>query len=384
MNMFACTNCEMMLPDGNVAHGLTLTVANGKIASIERDAQLPQDIEVFDLGGHVLAPGFVDLQVNGGGGALFNDAPTVETIRKIASAHYQFGTTAFLPTLISDDFAKIEQAYAAVNAAIEEGIPGVVGIHIEGPFLNSRRKGIHDDGMIRQLDDAGMAVVATNRPDVTLMTLAPECVSTAQIEMLKSAGILMCAGHTEGTFSEICNSFEAGVIGVTHLFNAMSQLTVREPGAVGAALSSPDCWCCIIVDGAHVHPEALRLAIKAKGSLERFVLVTDAMPTVGQIDKQFMLNGAIIDVRDGVCKNSDGTLAGSDLDMATAVSNAASLLQISQREAIILASANPAKMLGLEDRFGSLECGLDANMVEIGADGAVLRTWVEGQLVWNS
>jgi N-acetylglucosamine-6-phosphate deacetylase len=381
---FACINGVVLLPTGTRAEGLAVTVADGRIASIGPAHDVAADIDIIDLEGHVLAPGFVDVQVNGGGGALFNDAPTVETIRTIAAAHYPFGTTALLPTLISDDLGKIQQAYAAVNAAIDAGVQGVVGIHIEGPFLNSQRRGIHDDRKIRRLDDLGIAEILTNRPAVTLMTLAPECVSLEQIRLLNAAGLLLCAGHSEGSYQQINASLEAGVIGVTHLFNAMSQLTAREPGAVGAALASARCWCCIIVDGVHVHPETLRLAIKAKGNLDRFVLVTDAMPAVGQAEKDFILNGEHISVRDGVCQNSSGTLAGSDLDMAAAVANASLFLGLDQVDAVRLATLNPARMLGMENRFGSLKPGLDANMVEIADDGTVLRTWIDGRLVWTA
>lgn len=381
--MFACINANIILPDGRRAAGATLIVNDGKIAAIGSDLDIPGGTKIVDLQGNILAPGFVDLQVNGGGGTLFNDRPTLETVREIASAHYQFGTTAFLPTLISDDLVKIRQAYDAVRSAIHAKVPGVLGVHIEGPFLNVRRKGIHDGNKIRQLDDRGMDVILTDRPEITMMTLAPECVSIEQITALAQSGILLCAGHSEGTYNDIADSFDAGVIGVTHLFNAMSQLTGREPGAVGAALTHPDCWCCVILDGIHVRPESLRIAIKAKGSIDRFVLVTDAMPTVGQLEKSFTLYGEQISVRGGVCQNDDGTLAGSDLDMATAVANACTMLGMDLGDAIKMASANPAKMLGIEHRLGALAPGLQADMIEIGPDGIVQKTWITGQLMWD-
>lgn len=383
MNSFALVNGAILLADGVRADGQAVIVANGKIASIVDDNMLPANTNIVDLNGDLLSPGFVDLQVNGGGGVLFNDAPTAETIRKIAKAHYQFGTTAFLPTLISDDLDKIQAAYEAVNEAIATSVPGVVGVHIEGPFLNAHRKGIHDDEKIRRLDDAGIATMLANRPDITVMTLAPECASVAQIEKLNAAGLLLCAGHTEATYQQLSSAFDAGVIGVTHLFNAMSPLTVREPGAVGAALAHADCWCSMIVDGGHVHPVNFQLAIKAKGSLDRFILVTDAMPTVGQEKKFFYLNGQRISVLNGVCQNADGTLAGSDLDMAKAVVNASTLLGLNQNEAIALATINPATMLGLDDRFGAIACGLDASLVQIDDQGIVQRTWICGELVWD-
>jgi N-acetylglucosamine-6-phosphate deacetylase len=207
--------------------------------------------------------------------------------------------------------------------------------------------------------------------------------SSAQLNMLTEAGVKLFAGHSDATWSEMQSAFADGIVGVTHLFNAMSQLKGREPGLVGAALGNPECWCCIIVDGVHVHPETLRLAIQAKGGLDHFVLVTDAMPTVGHQDKTFLLNGDRISVRDGVCQNPDGTLAGSDLDMGRAVANATKLLGISLTEAIRLASANPARMLGLESKTGSLQVGLAADLVELSDDALVMRTWIKGQPVWD-
>ncbi|OYY14280.1 MAG: N-acetylglucosamine-6-phosphate deacetylase [Sphingomonadales bacterium 35-56-22] len=383
MNEFAWINGRIALPDGSIVGDRILVASNGQITNICERAGLPAGCETINLNGNLLAAGFIDTQVNGGGGVLFNDAPTLETIRRMAQVHASFGTTAFLPTLISDDLETISQGYRAVNEAIRLGVPGVIGIHVEGPFLNVDRKGIHDSEKIRQMDDGGMSAVIEGRPKLVAMTVAPECMSSAQLNMLTEAGVKLFAGHSDATWSEMQSAFADGIVGVTHLFNAMSQLKGREPGLVGAALGNPECWCCIIVDGVHVHPETLRLAIQAKGGLDHFVLVTDAMPTVGHQDKTFLLNGDRISVRDGVCQNPDGTLAGSDLDMGRAVANATKLLGISLTEAIRLASANPARMLGLESKTGSLQVGLAADLVELSDDGLVMRTWIKGQPVWD-
>lgn len=383
MNEFACINGRIALPDGSIVGDRVLVVSNGQITSICEPAALSSGCETIDLNGNLLAAGFIDTQVNGGGGVLFNDAPTLETIRRMAQVHASFGTTAFLPTLISDDLDTIRQGYRAVNEAIQLGVPGVIGIHVEGPFLNVGRKGIHDAEKIRKLDDGGMRAVIEGRPKLVVMTVAPECMSSDQLHVLSQAGIKLFAGHSDATWSEMQSAFADGIVGVTHLFNAMSQLQGREPGVVGAALGKPDCWCCVILDGVHVHPETLRLAIQAKGGLDHFVLVTDAMPTVGQQDKSFFLNGDQISVLDGVCQNPDGTLAGSDLDMGRAVANAAKLLGLSSTEAIRLASANPARMLGLDRETGSLQVGLAADIVELSDDGLVMRTWIKGQRVWD-
>jgi N-acetylglucosamine-6-phosphate deacetylase len=383
VNEFAWINGRIALPDGSIVGDRILVASNGQITNICERAGLPAGCETINLNGNLLAAGFIDTQVNGGGGVLFNDAPTLETIRRMAQIHASFGTTAFLPTLISDDLETISQGYRAVNEAIRLGVPGVIGIHVEGPFLNVDRKGIHDAEKIRQMDDGGLSAVIEGRPKLVAMTVAPECMSSAQLNMLTEAGVKLFAGHSDATWSEMQSAFADGIVGVTHLFNAMSQLKGREPGLVGAALGNPECWCCIIVDGVHVHPETLRLAIQAKGGLDHFVLVTDAMPTVGHQDKTFLLNGDRISVRDSVCQNTDGTLAGSDLDMGRAVANATKLLGISLTEAIQLASANPARMLGLESKTGSLQVGLAADLVELSDDGLVMRTWIKGQPVWD-
>ncbi len=383
MNEFAYINGRLALADGSICNNQIVVVSNGRITSICEPAGLPAGCETVDLNGNLLAAGFIDAQVNGGGGVLFNDAPTAETIRRMALIHASFGTTAFLPTLISDDLDTIREGYRAVNEAIQLGVPGVIGIHVEGPFLNVDRKGIHDSEKIRQLDDGGIRAVIEGRPKLVVMTVAPECISSHQLRVLTEAGITLFAGHSDATWSEMQSAFADGIIGVTHLFNAMSQLRGREPGVVGAALGKPDCWCCVILDGVHVHPETLRLAIQAKGGLDHFVLVTDAMPTVGQQDKAFFLNGDLISVLDGVCQNPDGTLAGSDLNMGRAVANAAKLLGLNTSEAIRLASANPARMLGLDHETGSLQVGLAADLVELSDDGLVMRTWIKGQCVWN-
>src|SRR3984893_6392863 len=204
-----------------------------------------------DLGGSLLLPGFIDSQVNGGGGVLFNGAPSVEAIRAIGSAHRKFGTTGFLPTLISADLNVVADAIKAVQAALAAGVPGVLGIHIEGPFLNVERKGIHDPDKIRELDPAAVSLLTSLRGGRTLVTLAPEMTTPDMIKQLVIAGVVVSAGHTNATYAQIRSALRQGLTGFTHLFNAMSQLTGREPGVVGAALDDPDSWCGIIVDGEH-------------------------------------------------------------------------------------------------------------------------------------
>jgi N-acetylglucosamine-6-phosphate deacetylase len=370
----ALFNCRTLIDDG-LADGLAVIVDGGTIAAIVPEADIPADAERRDLAGAILAPGFIDSQVNGGGGVLFNDAPTVETIATIGAAHRRYGTTGFLPTLISDDLATVRAGVAAVDAAIAAGVPGVLGIHIEGPFLNVDRKGIHDPDKIIALDNDGFAAVTGLRRGVTLVTLAPERTNPAMIARLAQAGVIVAAGHTDGSYDEISAALAAGMSGFTHLFNAMSPLTSREPGAVGAALDAR-AWCGLIVDGRHVHPATLRIA--ARANPDRLMLVTDAMPSVGQADKSFMLQGHYVQVIDGVCINDDGTLAGSDLDMAAAVRNARAMMGVTQSTALMMASRNPARFLGLSRQIGGIAVGFKADLVALTEDGQVQSSWIEG------
>ncbi len=379
---YACCNGDMLLENG-LKCGMALIVDKGHIHEIIPANQIGKDVPIVDLDGHRLIPGLVDLQVNGGNGVLFNDSPTVESLQRIAEAHWQYGTTAFLPTLISDDLDKVKIAIKAVSDAIAAGVPGIVGIHIEGPFLNIDRSGIHDRMKIRPFDREGLEAITAVKGGRTLITLAPECVRPEDLQSLLERDILICAGHTNATYAQLTEAFEAGVCGVTHLFNAMSQLTNREPGAVGAALNNPESWCCMIVDGKHVHPATLQIALKAKGGHHRLILVTDAMPTVGLNTKTFQLNGEDMAVVDGVCQDRFGTLAGSDLDMAQSVLNAQTLMGTTFMQAVEMGSANPARFLEMQDQLGSLSAGKKANMVRIDPDGRAHTTWIDGSVVWT-
>ena len=333
---------------------------------------------VYDLGGNLLLPGFVDTQVNGGGGVLFNDDPSVDSIVEIGRAHRRYGTTGFLPTLISDDLHVVSSAVHAVQTAMEIGVPGVLGIHIEGPFLNVERKGVHDATKLRWLDEDALGLLTSLNGGRTLVTLAPEMTEPRLIRKLADAGIIVSAGHTNGTYAEIKEAITHGLTGFTHLFNAMSQLTGREPGAVGAALDDPDSWCGIILDGHHVAPVVLRIAMRSKRR-DRFMLVTDAMPSVGAPNKSFKLQGRPISVADNMCVDEDGRLAGSDIDMATAVRNAPEMLEVDLAEAARMASTYPAEFLGLHHELGRIEPGYRADLVLVDPAVNVIETWIAGQ-----
>jgi len=373
----ALCNARVLTPDGFV-EGLAVLMQDGLIADLIAVEALPADAVRHDLQGAALVPGFIDAQVNGGGGALFNNDTTVDAIRTIARAHRRFGTTGLLPTLISDDAEVMARAIAATRDAIAQGVPGVLGIHLEGPYIAPARKGTHDAGKFRVpgADEVAMATSLDN--GVTLLTLAPEQVPSGTIRTMVARGAIVVAGHTAATYEQIREGIEAGVSGFTHLYNAMSPLQGREPGAVGAALEDDGCWCGVIVDGVHVHPASLRVALAAKPR-GKVLLVTDAMPMVGSDDPAFDLYGETITAVDGVVRNAAGSLAGSALDMATAVRNSVRLLGLPLEEAARMASTYPAEFLGLGHSHGRIVPGFRADLVALDGDLQVIGTWIGGE-----
>lgn len=367
-----------VLADRGIEDGLAVLVEAGRIAAVTTSEQAVQRADdVHDLRGASLLPGFIDCQVNGGGGVLFNNATDAEALRRIGSAHRKFGTTGFLPTLISDDVERMREAIAATREAIIEGVPGVLGIHLEGPYLADARKGTHDASKFRVPDADEIALATALDNGITLITLAPERVGPETIRAFVQRGALVCAGHTAASYEQARAGIEAGISGFTHLYNAMSPLTGREPGAVGAALEDARAWCGVIVDGHHVHPASLRVALAAKPRGKVF-LVTDAMPPVGADDPSYELYGETITARDGVVRNAAGSLAGSALDMATAVRNSVAMLGVPLEEAARMASAYPAQFLGIDDRYGRIAPGYRADLVALDADLQVIDTWIAG------
>ena len=367
-----------VLTDTGIEGGRNVLVRDGRIEAISGAREIVGADRTVDLDGELLVPGFIDTQVNGGGGVLFNDDPSVESIAAIGKAHRRFGTTGFLPTLISDDLHVVEQAIHAVREAIARGVPGVLGIHIEGPFLNNERRGVHDASKLRVLDEDAIRLLSTPHGGVTMVTLAPERTTRAIIRALTQAGVILSAGHTNATYDELQPALEAGVRGFTHLFNAMSQLGNREPGAVGAALANPDCWAGLIVDGYHVHAEVLKIALRAK-RLDRFMLVSDAMPSVGADVTEFQIQGRQITVDGDRIVDDEGRLAGAHLDMASAVRNTVSQLGVPLADALRMASTYPAEFLRLEGRMGRIAPGHRADLVLIDEELNVLRSWIGGR-----
>ena len=372
----ALINARILTPEG-WRDDATLLVKDGHIVAVTTadDARL-RGVEQHDLQGLSVLPGFIDCQVNGGGGVLFNTAPTVAGIHAIAAAHRRFGTTALLPTLISDKTEVMRQALTAVEQALRE-VPGVLGIHIEGPFIAPERKGVHDARALRRPDAAEMALSASLKQGRTLLTVAPEEMPPGSIRELAAAGVIVAVGHTAGTYADVRAALDAGARGFTHLYNAMTPLQSRAPGAVGAALEDRSSWCGVIVDGHHVHPASLKVALAAKPKGKVF-LVTDAMPPVGATDPSFTLNGETLTEQDGIIRTADGVLAGSALSMIAAVKNCVELLGLPLEEAARMAATYPADFLGLGASHGRIAPGYRADLTVVDAALRVQETWIGG------
>ncbi len=333
---------------------------------------------VFDMQGRRLAPGFIDIQVNGGGGVLFNNSPTFDTLRTMSAAHAKFGTTALLPTLISDRYDVMRSAIDAVQQAAVKCVPGILGIHLEGPFLNPQRRGAHAERMLREIDEEGMQILTSLQPGlVTMTTLAPEKATPEIIGRLCAAGVVVFGGHSAASYEQCHAATIAGMKGFTHLYNGMGPVSGRDPGMVGAALDLPDCMFSLIADGHHVHPGLLRGALGArkKGAA---LLVTDAMATVGSEAPSFDLYGRRVSLDQGVLRDEHGSLAGSNLGMIDAVRNIMRMADLDWTEAVRMASSYPARAIGVDSHRGFVLPGYKADLVELDAEMALHRTWVAG------
>ncbi|MBD1388170.1 N-acetylglucosamine-6-phosphate deacetylase [Neiella sp. HB171785] len=354
-------------------------VTDGWISEIQPRATIDAAMTFVD---GLVVPGFIDVQVNGGGGVMFNQTPTASAINRIGQAHAQFGTTGLLPTVITDDIEVMTQAADAVSQAIAEGQHNVLGIHFEGPHLSVARKGVHAEHHIRPLTEREFDQFIRQDLGKVVVTLAPENVSTEQIARLTQHGVLVCLGHSNASFKQVQAAIAAGARGFTHLFNAMSPLQSREPGMVGAALLDNHTWCGLIVDGHHVHPATLQLAIAAKAA-GKMMLVTDAMPPVGDSKPSFSLYGQEIIRTEDRLNAKTGELAGSVLDMAAAVRNTVSQLGLPLVDALKMASRYPAEFALLADEVGSLGAGKRANFVVLDAALMVQQTWLAGECIYH-
>lgn len=358
--------------------GHALLTEGARVVGVVAEGDVPEAAEVIRLQGGVIAPGLVDLQVNGGGGVMFNGAPSVETLRVMASAHIGLGATSILPTLITDTPAHTRAAIAAVEAAIDADVPGIAGLHLEGPHLSIARKGAHDPALIRAMtqEDLDLLCAAARRLPVLKMTLAPENATPEQIRALGAAGVLVSLGHSDAPFDTSIAAAEAGARCATHLFNAMSQLGNREPGLVGAVLASGRLSAGLIADGVHVHPEAIRTAMTAKTGPGKIFLVSDAMSVAGSDQQAFTLNGRVIRREGGRLTLEDGTLAGADLDLPCAIRNMVTWGICDLDQALTMATSVPADLIGAAD-IGHLAAGARADFIHLG-DTGLPAVWKDG------
>jgi N-acetylglucosamine-6-phosphate deacetylase len=364
--------------DGHRWHveGVVLVRA-GRILEIVSRVEVPPDWPHRRLpAGTVLAPGFIDLQVNGGGGVLLNDRPSSETMRAIARAHRRYGTTGCLLTLISGAREQIRDTIDAGRSVA--GRDGIIGLHLEGPFISPRRPGVHPpDRIAKSIASDLETLCALAGVGRSVVTLAPECVPDGFIHALAAAGVRVSIGHSEASAAVVMQAITDGATGVTHLFNAMPPLSARDPGIVGAALADDRLIAGLIADGIHVDPVSMRVAFAAKGC-SGIALVTDAMPTVGASLDHFDLGGQTIKLVDGRLSTATGTLAGAHIDMASAVRNAVRLVGIPLQDALRSASLTPARFLGLEAERGMLAPGARADFVALTDDLRVFATWIDG------
>lgn len=361
--------------------GKSLLMAGDTFAGIVSDGDVPSDAASIDYNGQWIVPGFIDLQVNGGGGVQFGEATTVEAIATIAAAHARYGTTKLLPTLITETAAVTEAVLEAGLAAQAAKVPGYLGLHLEGPHLSLARKGAHDPSLIRPMEATDLQRLLRFRDQVgvLLTTLAPENATLDQVKALAGGGIVVSIGHTDTTAETAARYFSAGASMVTHLFNAMSPLSHREPGLVGAALDNANVFGGLIADGYHVDPIAMGIALRAKRGPGRIFLVTDAMAPIGTDMTEMVLNGRRILRANGKLTLSDGTLAGADIDMLACVKFAASHLDMTLEEAIRMASLYPAEAVGIDKTHGRLGAGFKADCVVLDPHLSHVATWIDGK-----
>lgn len=363
-----------------------LLIEFGYVAGIVPASEIPANAERVTLSGGMIVPGFIDLQVNGGGGILFNNDTSLDAIRTICAAHAQFGTTALLPTLITDTAEVNEQAIAAGLAAEEARVPGFIGLHLEGPHLSLARKGTHDPALIRPIDDSDLARLkraAETLPNL-ICTVAAETATPQQIAVLSEAGAVVSIGHSDADYATAMAAFDAGATMSTHLFNAMSQMGNREPGVVGATLDSPQAFAGLIADGIHVHPASIGAALRAKRGPGKIFLVTDAMSQTGTDIQTLTLNGRTITRADGALRLADGTLAGADLDMIDAVNFMVDTIGLDFDEVLRMASLYPAEAMGIEATYGTLQRGAVGSFAHLSDDRQVKATWIDGAEVFHA
>ncbi|CAK9885731.1 MAG: N-acetylglucosamine-6-phosphate deacetylase [Candidatus Erwinia impunctatus] len=361
-----------------------VVIKDDLIESVCQLTDLPADITTRDVNGALIAPGFIDLQLNGCGGVQFNDALSaisVETLAIMQKANEKSGCTSFLPTLITSTDELMKRAVEEMRAWLAQNANQALGLHLEGPWLNPLKKGTHDPALIRKPTQEMVDFLCANADVVTKITLAPEMVDPAVIRQLKAAGIIISAGHSHASYQEARRGINAGITFATHLYNAMPELVGREPGLIGAILDAPDLYCGVIADGLHVHYANIRNAKQLKK--DKLILVTDATAPAGADIEQFIFAGKTIYYRNGLCVDEKGTLSGSALTMIEAVANSVEHAGIALDEALRMATLYPARAMGYENTLGTLEAGKVANLTVFTRDYNIISTIVNGNEVFS-
>jgi N-acetylglucosamine-6-phosphate deacetylase len=363
--------------------GFAVIIARGRIEAVQPVATLPAGLPLLDLGEGVVAPGFVDIQVNGGGGVLLNAAPNPAGMQAIAAAHARFGTTSMLPTVITDSMPVMQASVDAAVAALRAQVPGVVGLHMEGPFLDPARKGAHPAEHVRLPTAEDIAFLERAARQLTalggtfLVTVSPAHVGAAAVSSLAAAGAIVSLGHSDATAAQANAALAAGAHGFTHLFNAMSQLGHRAPGMVGAALADTEAYCGLIADGHHVDPVAILAALNAKGA-GHIALISDAMPSAAGGPDQFELGGRKVTRSGSRLTLADGTLAGCDITMLDAVRYMVRELRVPLADVLTMATATPAAFVGRRPEMGTLVPGARADLVYLNEALALKGVWQAG------
>ena len=356
-----------------------LLFEDDNIIDILEDSIIPSDFEIQSLNGGILSPGFIDLQVNGGGGKLFNNSPDKESLNTIISAHQYFGTTSIMPTVISDSLNVLQQCTDIISKEIHKN-KSLLGIHIEGPFFNVKYRGVHQKQYINTINATYMNLFETLDRFPVMLTLAPECISIKQLKSLKKLGFKILAGHTDANYDQLEEAIKYGLDGFTHLFNAMGQISAREPGVVGSALDFDQTWASIIVDLHHVHPSLINLSYKQKPEGKLF-FVSDSMATINHGEPSFELYDEVVSESKGRIINSEGKLAGSSITQIDAIKNAYQKCNIPLESAISMATLYPAEYLGISDYLGQIKKDFRADLVHFNSDFKIQNVWVEGNLI---
>jgi len=363
----------------NFLENKALLIEDKYIAGIVGKANIPKNFEIQKLNGGILSPGFIDLQVNGGGGKLFNNSPDKESLNTIIEAHQYFGSTSIMPTVISDSLNILQKCTETISNEINNN-HSLLGVHIEGPFFNAKYRGVHQKKYINTINASYLSLFEKLDEFPVMITLAPECISIKQLKYLKSLGFKILAGHTDASYDQLEEAIKYGLDGFTHLFNAMGQISAREPSVVGSAFDFDETSASIIVDLHHVHPSLINLSFKQKPKGKLF-FVSDSMATINHAEPSFELYDELVSESNGRIINSEGKLAGSSITQIDAIKNAYQKCNIPLESAIAMATLYPAKYLGVSHYIGQLKKGHRADLAHFDSSFKVRNVWLSGKKI---